>query len=153
MVGKTDELYSITRVARSFGLTIPTLRYYEEQGLVTPAARIGRVRYYDHAGLCTLAYALLWHRDASLSLDDTRELMQPRPSGERNQLITRQLDSIAERIRLLEGARATLEHLLQCPSDDPGHCLHTGKQLQDTVDTALRRSSWKAGAGAKNHTV
>jgi DNA-binding transcriptional MerR regulator len=139
-LSKVFGLYSISEFARCFDLSISTLRYYEEQGLVAPATRIGRVRYYDHAALCSLAYALLWHRDASLSLSDTRELMQPRPSAERNQLITRQIDDIAERIRLLEGAQSTLKHLLDCPSDDPATCPHTGKQLRDNVNAALARS-------------
>lgn len=139
-MSETDELYSITEVARSFNLSIPTLRYYEEQGLIAPSARIGRVRHFDRAALCTLAYALLWHQGGGLSLDTTRELMQPSRSTERNQLITRQLDRIEEKIRLLEGAKATLQHLLQCPSDDPGTCPHTGEQLRKTVAAALRNT-------------
>lgn len=124
-------------MARGFGLTVATLRYYEEQGLVAPVARIGRVRYYDRAALHVLAYALLWHRDATLSLSDTREIMHTHASGERHERITQQICTLDKKIRGLQDARAALEHLLDCPADNPMTCPYTGEQLRRTVDRVI----------------
>jgi DNA-binding transcriptional MerR regulator len=136
---KRADLHSISEVARRFGVSVATLRFYEDERLVTPSERVSRVRHYDREALCTLAYALLWHRDAQLSLHDTRELMRARTSRDRHALIGRQLDSIAERIARLENAQATLEHLLDCPSDNPMTCPRTGATLHSIVDEALGR--------------
>ncbi|MFH9754892.1 MerR family transcriptional regulator [Streptomyces griseus] len=53
------DLYSISEVAEAFGLTVATLRFYEERGLVRHSERRGRVRYYRRADLAQLAYAQL----------------------------------------------------------------------------------------------
>lgn len=131
------ELYSISQVSRAFGLSVPTLRFYEEQGLVECTRRVGRVRHYDRAALHALAYALLWHRDGGLSLDDTRALMATERNEARRALIERQLTRVEERMEWLRDVRATLEHLWECGSDDPRSCPVTGAALRAAVDEAF----------------
>ncbi|MGO2660766.1 MerR family transcriptional regulator [Mycetocola reblochoni] len=132
-----DGLHSITEVAEAFGLSVATLRFYEERGLISATTRIGRVRHYDRDALRTLAYALLWHRDAGLGVTDTRRVMRMDHSSERHALIAEQLTGIERRIAGLQDAARTLEHLRECPADDPTDCPHTGARLRTIVDAAL----------------
>lgn len=132
-----EQLYSISEVARAFGVSVPTLRYYEECGLVRPAARRGRVRQYDRAALERLAYAQLWHRDGLLPLADTAAVMTTTHAPERRALITAQHDAMQERIDRLTRAAAVLQHMLQCPADHPLNCPVTGAYIRARVDAAL----------------
>ena len=43
-----EQLYTISDLAREFGVTTRTIRFYEEKGLVTPR-REGQKRLYSHA--------------------------------------------------------------------------------------------------------
>lgn len=134
----SEPQYSISQVAKSFGLTVPTVRYYEEEGLIDATSRRARVRYYNRAQLVRLAYALMWHRDAGMTIEETRAIMRTARTVERRELIRDHAAAINDRVAQLEGARAVLEHLLACPADDPTTCPHTGATLNLTVDAALR---------------
>ncbi|MFJ1781434.1 helix-turn-helix domain-containing protein [Streptomyces anulatus] len=69
------DLYSISEVAEAFGLTVATLRFYEERGLVQHSERRARVRHYRLADLARLAYAQLWHEDGLLTLAETSAIV------------------------------------------------------------------------------
>ncbi|MFD8693356.1 MerR family transcriptional regulator [Kitasatospora purpeofusca] len=132
-----QQLFSISAVAEAFGLSVPALRYYEERGLVRPAARRGRVRYYDHAGLQQLAYAQLWHDDGMMPIADTAAVMESERVEDRRALIAGQRDEMLARIRRLTRAAAVLEHMLDCRTDRPLDCPMTGAYLRARVDAAL----------------
>jgi len=133
----TERLYSISEVAELFGLSVPTLRYYEEIGVVRSTARRGRVRQYDRAALERLAYAQLWHEDAMMTLPDTVAAMRTRDVQDRHARIIAQRETAVERLRALQRAIAVLDHLLDCPQDDPMGCPVTGAYLRARVDAAL----------------
>lgn len=132
-----SELYSIADVSRCFDLSVPALRYYEEQRLIEPTCRVGRVRHYDRDQLVRLAYTLMWHRDAGMTIEETRNIVGTRASHERHELIGGHIERISAQIDDLIAARDTLEHLLTCPSDDPRGCPRTGAELQQRVAAAL----------------
>lgn len=132
-VGENQSLYSISEVARGFGISVPALRFYEQQGLVVPTARRAGVRYYDFDALRLLAYAMLWHRDAGMTVEASREIMEVEASVERHTLIAEHLSEIDAKVRKLNEARKTLSHLLDCSSDDPMACSHTGAALARRV--------------------
>ncbi|GIG62623.1 MerR family transcriptional regulator [Longispora fulva] len=132
-----EPLFSISEVAKAFGLSVPALRYYEERGLTGPAVRRGRVRYYDHAGLQRLAYAQLWHNDGLMPLADTAAVMDSEHVADRRALITEQRERMLARIARLTRAAAVLEHLLACPDDRPLDCPVTGAYIRARVDAAL----------------
>lgn len=132
-----EELYSISEVSRCFDLSAPALRYYEEQGLIEPTRRIGRVRYYDREQLVHLAYVLMWHREAGMTIEETRRIVDTLVTQERHGLIDSHIARITDQITRLMDARATLEHLLVCPADDPQNCPRTGAELQRRVADAL----------------
>ncbi|GAA2276603.1 MULTISPECIES: MerR family transcriptional regulator [Kitasatospora] len=132
-----ERLFSISEVAKAFGLSVPALRYYEERGLIRPVTRRGRVRYYDHAALERLAYAQLWHNDGMMPLADSAAVVESKHVEDRRALIAEQRDAMLQRIRRLTRAAAVLEHLLECPSDRPLDCPVTGAYIRARVDAAL----------------
>ncbi|MGI5330626.1 MerR family transcriptional regulator [Actinomadura nitritigenes] len=135
-------LYSITEVAAGFGLSVPTLRYYEEIGIVRPTARKGRVRQYDRTALERLAYAQLWHEDGMMTLADTLTTMHTRDAEDRHTRIIAQREVTRKRLHALQRAIAVLDHLLDCPQDDPIDCPVTGAYIRARVDAALTGSTF-----------
>lgn len=66
---------SIGAVARQAGLTVPTIRYYEEVGLLPAAARTeSGQRHYGEAAVRRLTF-IRRCRDFGFSLDQVRELV------------------------------------------------------------------------------
>lgn len=132
-----EELYSISRVADAFGLSVPALRYYEDVGVLTPTARRARVRHYDRAALENLAYAQLWHDDGGMSLADTLRIVRSESVADRRDLIHDELAAIDDRIARLQQARTVLDHMLGCRTDRPLECAWTGAYVRRRVEAAL----------------
>jgi DNA-binding transcriptional MerR regulator len=132
-------LRSIREVAAAFGTTVSTLRYYDELGLVPSTQRRARVRYYDEEALRRLAFVRLWHDDAMMSLDDTARIMTGPTREQWRTLVSQRLDDLAETAARLEEARRALDHLLECPREDPLECPVLGERIQAEVDRALSR--------------
>lgn len=78
--------YTISELAREFGVTTRTLRHYEDQGLVTPA-RDGINRIYTARDRVRLKLALRGKR-LGFTLNDIRELFElyDLANGERGKL-------------------------------------------------------------------
>ncbi|MEV0221683.1 MerR family transcriptional regulator [Streptomyces sp. NPDC050704] len=148
-----NERYSISFVARHFGMRVSALRYYDRLGLLTPVERKGNVRYYGRGELRRLALIQRLHRQGLVNLADTATLLADAPARgrekeqEREQpgwhdVLSTSADALQERIRHLQDAHRTLEHLLACPDPDPvRECPYLREQLDDAVDTALDTGS------------
>jgi DNA-binding transcriptional MerR regulator len=67
-----EATYTITELAREFGVTTRTIRFYEDQGLLSPA-REGRHRIYSHRDRVRLKLTLRGKR-LGFSLSEIREL-------------------------------------------------------------------------------
>jgi MerR family transcriptional regulator, copper efflux regulator len=132
--------YSISEVARFFGVRVSTLRYYDELGLLTPSGRRGNVRHYGHAELLRLALIQRLHHQGLVSLADTATLLtdsDDRPPD--RDVLGSSLAAITRRIEDLTAARAALEHLLTCPKPDPvRNCAYLRAELDQAVADALR---------------
>ncbi len=105
---------TIGKVARISGVKIPTVRYYEEIGLLAKAARTdGGRRSYSNADLERLNF-VRHARDLGFSMDDIRALIAMTASP---QASCDAADSIARRnlqtIELKITALTTLKHELQ----------------------------------------
>jgi DNA-binding transcriptional MerR regulator len=68
-----EQTYTITELAREFDITPRAIRFYEDQGLLTPA-RAGRARVYSKADRTRLKLTLRGKR-LGLSLAEIRELI------------------------------------------------------------------------------
>ena len=147
-------LLKIGDFARLAGTNLRTLRYYEEIGLLEPAARSqGGFRYYRQTDLNRLNM-IRDLQELGLHLDRIRELMETRHGAEtREQFLVRVRGALEEQDRLLAEKIATLEEqrrrigealgkVHECelcrhmPSDTNNHCepcALTGKPLPATV--------------------
>ncbi len=114
--GGPERRWSIRDLADEFGVTLRTIRYYEEQGLLSPQ-RVGNRRIYDQRDRTRLQLALRGRR-IGLSVSEAREIIDMYElSGERTQLETlgarvRDLEAdISGRLADLRNVLTELEHV------------------------------------------
>ncbi|MER9235799.1 helix-turn-helix domain-containing protein [Mesorhizobium sp. M0622] len=103
-------VFTIGALAKAAGVTTPTIRYYEEIGLLPPAQRTaGGQRSYDHDDLGRLTF-IKQCRDFGFSIDQVRVLLNLSISTSRDCVETRDiaqqhLDEVRHKLaelRLLE---------------------------------------------------
>ncbi len=81
----TNPLLKINEVAAVTGLTTRAIRYYEEIGLLEPAARSdGAYRLYDASDLERLQFIRSLRDDAGFSLAQIGQLLEDETARERN---------------------------------------------------------------------
>ncbi|WP_398305640.1 MerR family DNA-binding transcriptional regulator [Zoogloea sp.] len=99
-----EETYTITELAREFGITPRAIRFYEDEGLLAPT-RAGRNRIYARRDRTRLRLILRGKR-LGLSLAEIGELLGMY-DGVRNstQQLSRFLSVLAERRRAIEQQR------------------------------------------------
>jgi DNA-binding transcriptional MerR regulator len=98
-----DHLLKIGDFAREAKTNLRTLRYYEELGLLQPAARSeGGFRYYRPTDVNRVR--LIWDlQELGLQLERISELLGKRDSGQtREELMLRVRQALAEQDRLLQ---------------------------------------------------
>src|SRR5204863_4654672 len=102
--GRPPRLLKINEVAAETGLTTRTIRYYEEVGLLEPAARSeGDYRLYDASDLDRLTFIRSLRDDAGFSLAQIGQLLEDEAARERNRERLRQTsDPRQRRVYLLE---------------------------------------------------
>lgn len=102
----TPRLLRIQEVATETGLTARTIRYYEEMGLLEPAARSdGSYRLYDHSDLERLRFIKSLRDDAGFSLAQVGQLLEDELARERNRERLKTTQDPAERRSLILDAR------------------------------------------------
>jgi MerR family transcriptional regulator, redox-sensitive transcriptional activator SoxR len=108
------DLYSITEVGEATGLRSSALRYYERQGLITPAARVSGRRQYDPSVLQRLA-AIALLQEVGFTVAEMRQLLEPSINEERWQAAAEQkLVEIDSHLTRVTAARELLVSALQC---------------------------------------
>ncbi|MDD7973273.1 MerR family transcriptional regulator [Roseinatronobacter alkalisoli] len=136
-------MQSIGKLSKATGVKVPTIRYYEQIGLLPEAGRsAGNQRLYDMKARDRLTF-IRHARDLGFSLNDIRELLslsdQPdMPCSAADIIARHQLVSVRKRITQLEALQQELERMLaQCAhgtiSDckvievlgNHEHCLHS----------------------------
>jgi MerR family transcriptional regulator, repressor of the yfmOP operon len=120
-------LLRIQEVASETGLTARAIRYYEEMGLLAPAARSGGAyRLYDRDDLERLRFIRGLRDDAGFSLADIRQLLEDdeararnrarlqatRDTSERKVLLGEALDRADRQLTTLSGKIARMEAML-----------------------------------------
>ncbi len=102
--GPTPRLLRINEVAAETGLTTRTIRYYEEVGLLEPAARSdGDYRLYDASDLDRLQFIRSLRDDAGFSLAQIGQLLEDEAARVRNRERLRgAVDPVERRIYLDE---------------------------------------------------
>lgn len=105
---------SIGLVARRTGASVPTVRYYEDIGLLPPAARTeAGQRSYDEATVRRLVF-IRRCRDFGFSIEQVRELVglvdQPdRPCAEVRDIAATHLAQVRQKLEELKALEASLD--------------------------------------------
>lgn len=121
-------MLSIGKLSAATGVKVPTIRYYEEIGLLPEAERsAGNQRLYGAKAQERLAF-IRHSRELGFSLDDIRELLSlsDRPDmscAAADVIATRQLGSVKDRITRLQALQQELERMLtQCAQGTISDC-------------------------------
>ncbi len=157
-------LLRIQEVAAETGLTPRSIRYYEEIGLLAPAARSeGAYRLYDADDLDRLRFIAGLRNDAGFSLAEIGQLLVDEQARLRNRVrfrggdvaeqraaITDALERIDRQIETLERKRARLDAML---SDARARRAHNQSHLDDldrgrAPDHGPHAEPPRAGGGA-----
>lgn len=104
-------LLRIQEVAAQTGLTPRSIRYYEELGLLAPAARSeGAYRLYDSEDLERLLFIRGLRDDAGFSLAEIRQLLEDERARARIRARFKVTQGRAERREILTDAIARVDH-------------------------------------------
>jgi MerR family transcriptional regulator, repressor of the yfmOP operon len=97
-----DQLLRIQEVADLVGLTPRSIRYYEEVGLLEPAARSeGAYRLYDADDAARLRFIKGLRDDAGFSLAEIGQLLEDETARAANRLRFRESRTVTERRAVL----------------------------------------------------
>jgi len=124
------QTYSIADLAREFGVTTRTIRFYEDQGMLSPL-RDGLRRIYRSRDRTRLKL-ILRGKGLGFPLAEVGKIIDlyDAPRGEDAQL-HRLLAKIAERRRELEGKREDIEASLQDLEEVADTCRDRLKELEN----------------------
>ncbi len=115
------QTFSISDLAREFDVTPRTIRYYEAEGMLSPA-RKGQRRIYSLRDRVTLSLILRGKR-LGFSLAEAKEIIElyDAPQGEAGQLRVL-LDKLADKRLELEAKRADAETALASMDEYANRC-------------------------------
>ena len=126
-------LLRIQQVAADVGLTTRSIRYYEELGLLKPAARSeGSYRLYDDDDLERLRFIKGLRDDAGFSLAEISRMLEDEAARTRNRDRFRTTTDTAERQAIVDDALARVDRQiasLQAKSE----------RLDEMIEDARRR--------------
>lgn len=106
-----DTTYTITQLAREFGLTTRAIRFYEDHGLIAPT-RAGRNRVYANRDKVRLKLTLRGKR-LGLSLSEIRELIDMYDAAKDEHAQVGRLQQVLRKRRgILEQQREDIEVML-----------------------------------------
>ena len=121
-------MYSIGDLSRRTGVKVPTIRYYEQMGLIdVPERSEGNQRRFGRAELERLAF-IRHARELGLTIGSIRQLIElsghaDRPCADADQIAKEQLASVRERIARLQKLETELERIATCcTSETVGDC-------------------------------
>lgn len=107
----SDRTYTITELAREFGVTPRAIRHYEDQGLLAPR-RAGQARIYNRRDRTRLRLTLRGKR-LGFSLAEIGEMLDLYDAThDEAQQLTRFLQALSKRKAILEQQREDIEAVL-----------------------------------------
>jgi DNA-binding transcriptional MerR regulator len=107
----TERLLRIQEVSAEVGLTARSIRYYEELGLLKPAARSeGAYRLYDADDLERLRFIKGLRDDAGFSLAEIGQLLEDEDARTRNRERFRATADPGEQHTILRESKARIDH-------------------------------------------
>ena len=126
-------LLRIQEVAAEVGLTPRSIRYYEEVGLLEPAARSeGAYRLYDESDIERLRFIRGLRDDAGFSLAQIGQLLEDEAARERNRERFRATEDPAERRAILVDALERVDRQIE-------NLRHKAERVAAMIDEAEAR--------------
>lgn len=129
-------MYGIGALSRRTGVKVPTIRYYEQTGLLAPPERTeGNQRRFSEQEAERLAF-IKHARDLGFSLDAIRDLIElsdhpERPCAHASQIAREQLMQVRKRIEKLKRLEVELDRISTgCDDASTGDC-YVLKALSD----------------------
>ncbi len=116
MASSSPSARSIGKLAALTGVKVPTIRFYEQIGIMpAPERTASDRRVYDDAALRRLSF-IRHARDLGFDLDSIRSLLDladapDRPCGEANAIAERHLAVVIEKIARLEALKTELSRM------------------------------------------
>jgi len=108
---KSEDLTRIGEMARQFGVTLRTLRFYEDKGLIDPR-RDGSTRLYTRRDKARLKLVLLG-RKIGFSLRDVKQMMDLYdPSGSNIRQLKVALEKFEKQMTRLQKQRALIDEAI-----------------------------------------
>ena len=125
-----ERTYSISDLAREFEITPRTIRYYEDEGLISPD-RVGQKRIYYAGDRVRLALVLRGKR-LGFSLAEAKDIIDlySAPQGEAGQLRTL-LGKLETKRDLLEEKRRDLDATISNMDRYAARCREQLRELED----------------------
>jgi DNA-binding transcriptional MerR regulator len=102
MAESGSQTFTIGQLAEEFGLTLRSLRFYEDEGLIAPA-RVGQTRVYDHRDRARLKLICRGKR-LGFSIGEIKDFLDLYDTDE---------TQVEQMTFLLRGARNRITHLEQ----------------------------------------
>ena len=119
---------NISAASRAAGLSVKTVRYYADIGLVqAPSRSQAGYRTYDDASVRKLVF-IRRSREFGFTIEECRELLglyqdQDRTSAEVKRIASKRLEEIEEKQRELQSLHDELAHLVaSCRGDHMPNC-------------------------------
>jgi DNA-binding transcriptional MerR regulator len=104
--GLEDRPYRIGEIADLLGVSLRTLRFYEEKGLIVPQRTLGAHRHYGKADISRLEF-ILTCRHIGLTVEATRAILNEIDTEPRSRAPL--LAKLKKRLADIEADRKTLE--------------------------------------------
>lgn len=120
-------MLSIGEMARRSGVKVPTIRYYEQMGLLEEPGRTeGNQRRYGAAELERLVF-IRHARDLGIAIEAIRELIAlsadpDRPCAEADRIAADHLGQVRDKIARLRRLESELERIASCSAATVGEC-------------------------------
>jgi DNA-binding transcriptional MerR regulator len=121
-------MYSIGDLSRRTGVKVPTIRYYEQMGLIAaPDRSEGNQRRYERAELERLTF-IRHARDLGFPIEAIRELLSlsghpDKPCERADEIAAAQLGEVREKIARLQKLERELERIVShCDGHSVGDC-------------------------------
>lgn len=139
----TAGLLRIQEAAAEVGLTARSVRYYEEVGLLRPAARSeGDYRLYDVTDVERLRFIKGLRDDAGFSLAEIAQLLEDEDARERGHEAYHATTDPAERLRILRDRVSRYEHQIEMLRAK----IERLQAMVDETNGRLTRTNTKIGA-------
>ena len=130
-MSESNEIFSIGDLAREFDVTLRTIRFYEDEGLLAPQ-RVGSRRVYSKRDQVRLKLILRGKR-LGFSLAEVREMLELYDSAPDERLqLEKFVAALKQRREQLERQREEIEEVL-------GEIRGFEQQSRKLLDTARRR--------------